>query len=83
MNCCVLLCREWKAYPHFDPPEAFPPFKLTEGVCLNNAWENAASAMEMSAVAAKNCVLLLAKHLNNTQMKGSEDPDTFRDLAEL
>ena len=56
--------RSWLAYPHFAPPERFQPFKLTEGLYLNNAWENAASAMEMSAVAAKNCALLIARHLS-------------------
>lgn len=56
-------CRNWLAYPQFDPPERFQPFRLAEGLYLNNAWENAASAMEMSAVAAKNCALLIAQHL--------------------
>ena len=34
-----LCCRSWLAYPHFSPPERFQPFKLTEGLYLNNAWE--------------------------------------------
>ena len=57
------VCREWLAYPRFSPPEQFPPFRLSDGLYLNNAWENAASAMEMSAVAAKNCALLIANHV--------------------
>ena len=63
-----LCCRSWLAYPHFSPPERFQPFKLTEGLYLNNAWENAASAMEMSAVAAKNCALLIVQHLSKSCM---------------
>ena len=66
--------RSWLAYPHFSPPERFQPFKLTEGLYLNNAWENAASAMEMSAVAAKNCALLIARHLSRSQACSSQDP---------
>ncbi len=61
MSWCA--AREWKAYPLFSPPERFPPFRLTPGLYLNNAWENAASAMEMSAVAAKNCALLASQYL--------------------
>ncbi|BDA40407.1 Prenylcysteine oxidase [Coccomyxa sp. Obi] len=64
-NLTVLSSREWKAYPHFSPPERFPPFQLAPGLYLNNAWENAASAMEMSAVAAKNCALLIAQYLRS------------------
>ena len=68
------VCREWKAYPHFSPPERFPPFQLVPGLYLNNAWENAASAMEMSAVAAKNCALLVAQHFRSmNSSKGVED----------
>ena len=62
----MLGCRDWEAYPHFSPPERFQPFKLAPGLYLNNAWENAASAMEMSAVAAKNCALLIARHLRES-----------------
>ncbi len=80
----VALCREWLAYPHFDPPESFPPFMLTEGVCLNNAWENAASAMEMSAVAAKNCALLLSAHLRGSLVRaGSGSAAATTGQAEL
>lgn len=60
----------WKAYPHFSPPERFPPFQLAGGLFLVNAWENAASAMEMSAVAAKNCALLAVQHLRSAEFAG-------------
>ena len=66
LSTAVLRCRDWQAYPHFSPPEHFQPFKLAPGLYLNNAWENAASAMEMSAVAAKNCALLIARHLRES-----------------
>ncbi len=36
---------DWRAYPHFAPPEQFPAFKLAKGIFYNNALENAASAM--------------------------------------
>ena len=62
----MLGCRDWEAYPRFSPPERFQPFRLAPGLYLNNAWENAASAMEMSAVAAKNCALLIARHLRES-----------------
>ncbi|KAK9917016.1 hypothetical protein WJX75_010018 [Coccomyxa subellipsoidea] len=71
-NLTVLADREWKAYPHFNPPERFPPFRLAPGLYLNNAWENAASAMEMSAVAAKNCALLAAQYLKRTSLRERE-----------
>ncbi|CAL5225135.1 g7913 [Coccomyxa viridis] len=73
-NLTVLEDRSWLAYPHFSPPERFQPFKLTEGLYLNNAWENAASAMEMSAVAAKNCALLIAQHLSKSHACSSRGP---------
>lgn len=47
----------------FSPPEAFAPFKLAPGLCYANALENAASAMEIGAVAGINCALLLLRQL--------------------
>ena len=55
--------RDWYAYPKFAPPEDFAPFQLAKGIYYNNALENAASAMEMSAIAAKNSALLVRQHL--------------------
>lgn len=55
---------DWHAYPVFDPPERFAPFELEKGLIYGNAWENAASAMEMSAVAARNSALLVLQHLS-------------------
>jgi hypothetical protein len=53
----------WRAYPKFSPPEKFAPFELAPGLVYSNALENAASAMEVSAVAAHNSALLVAQHL--------------------
>ena len=87
----MLVCRDWLAYPQFDPPERFQPFRLAEGLYLNNAWENAASAMEMSAVAAKNCALLIAQQLSRpaacsepgATLGDREAPDGSAPLGEL
>lgn len=53
----------WMAYPQYDPPEEFPPFILDDGVFYVNAVEMAASAMEMSAIGAKNAALLAMEYL--------------------
>lgn len=55
----------WNAYPKFAPPEDFARFELAKGIFYNNALENAASAMEMSAIAAKNSALLVHRHLTS------------------
>jgi hypothetical protein len=70
--CCVRLHR-------FQPPEKFTPFLLGPGLCYNNALENAASAMEVAAVAAKNCVLLVQQHLRQMHAKG---PSVHERVAE-
>ena len=54
---------DWRAYPVFDPPERFARFALAAGLVYLNAWENAASAMEMSAVSASNGAALVLQHL--------------------
>ena len=56
----------WYAYPKFQPPEQFAPFKLADGLFYSNAWENAASCMEISAVSAMNSALLVQQMLNVT-----------------
>ncbi|GAB4820077.1 hypothetical protein N2152v2_007123 [Parachlorella kessleri] len=52
-------------YFMFDPPEDFSPFRLAEGLYYNNALENAASAMEIAAIAGRNTALLAAKQLSS------------------
>lgn len=61
----VLHHRDWRAYPHFHPPEAMCPFVLVpfERVFYINALETAVSAMEISAIAARNAAILLAQSL--------------------
>ena len=56
---------QWDAYPRLKPraPENTPPFRLAPGLWYANALESYASAVEISAVAAKNCVLGLMRDL--------------------
>ncbi|XP_035747543.1 prenylcysteine oxidase 1, partial [Egretta garzetta] len=50
--------KEWLAYPHYSPPEKCPPIILHDNIYYLNGIERAASAMEMSVIAAKNAALL-------------------------
>ncbi|NXP08603.1 PCYOX oxidase, partial [Thinocorus orbignyianus] len=50
--------KKWLAYPHYSPPERFPPLVLHQHLYYLNGLERAASAAEISAVAAKNAALL-------------------------
>lgn len=50
--------KTWLAYPDYSPPEKCPPVILHDNIYYLNGIERAASAMEMSAVAAKNAALL-------------------------
>ncbi|NXS54613.1 PCYOX oxidase, partial [Brachypteracias leptosomus] len=50
--------KSWLAYPHYSPPERCPPIILHDNIYYLNGMERAASAMEMSAIAAKNAALL-------------------------
>lgn len=50
--------KTWLAYPQYSPPEKFPPIILHEHLYYLNGLERAASAMEMSAIAARNAALL-------------------------
>eukprot|EP00053_Salpingoeca_punica_P006371 m.60403 g.60403 ORF g.60403 m.60403 type:complete len:516 (+) comp13660_c0_seq1:243-1790(+) len=54
----------WQAYPVLTPPAALGSFELADGLFYLNAIETAASALEMSAVAANNVALLVSNHLN-------------------
>lgn len=54
---------DWLAYPHYELPEEFPPFILDDGMFYINAIEKAASAMEMSAISARNSALLARDYL--------------------
>ncbi|XP_009075754.1 PREDICTED: prenylcysteine oxidase 1, partial [Acanthisitta chloris] len=50
--------KPWLAYPHYSPPEKCPPIILHDHLYYLNGLERAASAMELSAIAAKNAALL-------------------------
>lgn len=69
--------KKWLAYPRYNPPEKLPPIKLHRAIYYLNGIEWAASAMEMSAVAAKN-VALLSYH----QWYGKDDHIDQENLAE-
>ena len=72
----------WLAYPVFHPPEQFAPFKLADGLFYNNAWENAASCMEISAISAMNSALLVEKAINISRAT-PPSLDTGFDVTEL
>ena len=62
-NISATYRRKWAAaYPHFHAPEVFPPFEIAPGLAYVNAIENAASAMETSAIAGRNAALLLHEY---------------------
>lgn len=65
----------WLAYPSYRPPHRkTPPFILHDRLYYLNAVEWAASAMEMSAIAARN-VALLAHHRWHMQVKKIDQED--------
>jgi prenylcysteine oxidase/farnesylcysteine lyase len=57
------VCCDWLAYPQYIAPYRAASFILDEGVFYINAIEMAASAMEMSAIGAKNAALLARDYL--------------------
>ncbi|KAL4379028.1 hypothetical protein GQ457_02G010100 [Hibiscus cannabinus] len=75
----------WGAYPHYKAPEVFAPIILDgQHLYYVNAFENAASTMETSAVAAENVVRLILSrffseaHLHTSNLKSkSPDSDTL------
>ncbi|KAL3693194.1 hypothetical protein R1sor_006845 [Riccia sorocarpa] len=70
---------DWAAYPHYNPPEEFAPFILDgHHLYYVNTFESAASAMEASAVAAKNVARLLL-----SRMKGGilSQPQVVRNFS--
>lgn len=55
----------WGAYPHYHAPEVYAPFILDgKRLYYVNAFENAASTMETSAVAAENIARLILSRLS-------------------
>ncbi|CAL5391727.1 unnamed protein product [Camellia sinensis] len=61
----------WGAYPHYKAPERFAPFILDgRHLYYVNSFENAASSMETSVVAAKNVAQLILSR-SSSQVKSS------------
>lgn len=85
----ILHHRDWKAYPAFHPPEQMCPFVLRpyERIFYTSALETAVSAMEISAIAARNVAILLAQSLGRGRWAfggpcgGTGEPDGV--VAEL
>lgn len=66
---------QWLAYPAYRPPHRkTPPFILHNRLYYLNALEWAASAMEMSAISARN-VALLAHHRWHSQVSKIDQED--------
>ncbi|XP_054442786.1 prenylcysteine oxidase 1 isoform X1 [Pteronotus mesoamericanus] len=66
--------QQWLAYPHYKPPEKSPSIILHDQLYYLNGIESAASAMEMSAIAAHNAALLAYHRWNgHTDMIDQED----------
>ncbi|XP_054031288.1 prenylcysteine oxidase 1 [Dryobates pubescens] len=53
-----LKVKQWLAYPEYRPPERCSPIILHDHLYYVSGVERAASAMEMSCIAAKNAALL-------------------------
>lgn len=75
----------WGAYPHYHAPEKFASFMLDDmNLYYVNAFENAASTMETSAVAAENIARLITSRLSGNQpMMSSSTSDSNLQHPEL
>ncbi|XP_074837918.1 prenylcysteine oxidase 1 [Carettochelys insculpta] len=69
--------KKWLAYPHYTVPRKCPPIILHNRIYYLNSIEWAASAMEMSVIAAKNAALL-----SYHQWYGNIDKIDHKDLNE-
>lgn len=58
-----MVSHDWLAFPQYIPPYKAPSFVLDDGVFYINAIEMAASAMEITAIGAKNAALLARNYL--------------------
>lgn len=75
----------WGAYPHYTAPEVFAPFMLdAQHLYYVNAFENAASTMETSAVAAENIArLILSRFYNQVASSSSSLKSCSSDREDL
>lgn len=78
-NVDVVKEKVWLAYPHYEAPEKFVPFILHPGLYYTNAIELSASAMEMSAVSAKNIALLIHNLWTNSVHKIDSHKPVLKD----
>ncbi|XP_066495722.1 prenylcysteine oxidase 1-like [Tiliqua scincoides] len=69
--------KKWLAYPQYNSPESIPPIILHDQMYYLNGIEYLGSAIEISAVAAKNAVLLAHhrwyKNLDKVDQEGLHD----------
>ena len=59
----------WLAYPSYSLNDDFSLFELMPGLYYQNRIEWAASAMEMSVIAARNVANLASNYINDAQKK--------------
>ncbi|ESQ31514.1 hypothetical protein EUTSA_v10004131mg [Eutrema salsugineum] len=65
---------DWGAYPKYHAPEVFAPFILDDHhLYYVNAFENAASTMETSAVAGENMARLIISRYRTEKSSSSSD----------
>ncbi|XP_062867520.1 prenylcysteine oxidase-like [Trichomycterus rosablanca] len=70
---------EWQAYPQYGSSQEMPPMILHDNLYYLNGIEWAASAMEMSSVAAKN-IALLAYHRWTRQLEMIDQKDLMHKI---
>ena len=64
-----VISKSWYAYPKYRAGQNFPPVVLEDKLIYINAIEWAASAMEMSMIAAKNSALLVEENIRGRSQK--------------
>lgn len=75
---------DWGAYPHYHAPEIFSPFILDgRNLYYIDAFENAASTMETSAVAAENVARLLLSRFFGKSSSSSLELNSYKGGHEL
>ena len=62
----------WLAYPQYSTQDDFTSFELSPGLYYLNRMEWAASAMEMSAISAKNIAKMAANFLDQKNINKVE-----------
>ncbi|KAK9292445.1 hypothetical protein L1049_020417 [Liquidambar formosana] len=73
----------WAAYPRYNAPEVFAPFMLDgQHLYYVNAFENAASTMETSAVAAENVARLILSRFSGQVPSSSTNLKSSRSDGE-